>query len=63
VIEDEIDILDSIVDILEINGFVVKSSSDGYAGIDMVKYFKPDVILCDALSARVSGTQLNSNLK
>ena len=46
-IDDDIAVLDTTVDILKLAGYKVFTASNGKEGINQVKINKPDVILCD----------------
>ncbi len=53
VIDDDIDIVDSIKVILEKNGFDVATAMSGHDGIDAAIQKKPDLILCDMMMERI----------
>ncbi len=63
VIDDDIDIIDSIKIILEKNGFDVATAMSGHDGVDTAIEKKPDLILCDMMMERIdSGTKVAEDL-
>lgn len=67
VIEDEPDLRDSILDILDAEGFYAIGAENGAVGIQSAQDFYPDLILCDVMMPELDGygvlTQLRSNPK
>jgi len=55
VIEDEVTILESLVDILEVSQFEVITADHGVLGLELVKQHKPDLILCDIMMPILDG--------
>ena len=55
VIEDEHSILESIVEVLESEGFEVTGVDNGRAGIEAALDFQPHLILCDIMMPEFSG--------
>ncbi|WP_158021869.1 response regulator transcription factor [Flammeovirga pacifica] len=55
VIDDEKNLLDSIVDLLEINDFNVLSAQSGHEALDLLKKEMPDIILCDIMMPAMNG--------
>ena len=53
VIDDDVDITDSIKAILTANGFEAYAASDGKDGLAAVDSFKPDLVLCDMMMEQV----------
>ena len=53
VIDDDVDITDSIKAILTANGFEVDTASDGKDGLDAIDRVKPDMVLCDMMMEQV----------
>jgi len=53
VIDDDVDITDSIKAILTGNGFDAYTASDGKEGLDAIDRVKPDLVLCDMMMERV----------
>ncbi len=49
VIDDDVDITDSIKAILVGNGFDAFTASDGKSGLEAVDTVKPDLVLCDMM--------------
>lgn len=55
VIEDEQPIRDTLQDILELEGFEVLGAENGRRGIQLVKKFNPDLIICDVMMPELDG--------
>ncbi|ANQ48760.1 response regulator [Flammeovirga sp. MY04] len=55
VIDDEKNLLDSIVDILELNDFTVLSAQSGVEALEILKNDIPDIILCDIMMPAMNG--------
>ena len=53
IIDDDIDITDSIKAILAANGFDAFTASNGKDGIEAVEKVKPDLVLCDMMMEQV----------
>lgn len=53
VIDDDIDITDSIKAILTASGFDAFTASDGKSGLEAVDTVKPDLVLCDMMMEQV----------
>ncbi|PSB31363.1 response regulator [Chlorogloea sp. CCALA 695] len=58
VIEDEELIRESIVYLLEVRGFMVINTADGYSGVRLAKELIPDLILCDIRLPGLDGYQV-----
>ena len=58
VIEDHIDLRQSMVDLLEINGFKVRFACDGYEGAEMIRLYKPDLVVSDIMMPNLDGLEL-----
>ena len=63
VIEDEKDILDVLEYNLKREGFRVSTSSDGKAGLNMVRQDKPDLVLLDIMLPEIDGLEICRILK
>lgn len=57
VADDERLIADTLVEILESEGFRAKAVSDGSAVIHFVELAKPDILLCDVMMPNMSGIE------
>jgi DNA-binding response OmpR family regulator len=53
VIDDDVDITDSLKAILSANNFDAYTASDGKDGLAAVDSFKPDLVLCDMMMEQV----------
>ena len=53
VIDDDIDITESIKAVLSANGFAVFTATNSRDGVDAVDKVKPDLILCDMMMEQV----------
>jgi CheY-like chemotaxis protein len=63
VIDDDIDIIESVKIILEKSGFDVVTAMSGHEGIDVALENMPDLILCDMMMERVdAGTKVAEEL-
>jgi two-component system, sensor histidine kinase and response regulator len=58
VIEDEQSISDSIIDILEIDGFDTSAAENGRVGLQIAKEQAPDLILCDVEMPELNGHEV-----
>lgn len=59
VIDDDPDILESILAILQSEGYSVVTAMDGKEGLEKFKNAKPDLVLCDMMMERVdAGTKV-----
>jgi two-component system CheB/CheR fusion protein len=63
VIEDNIDVAESLRSLLELRGHRVRTSYDGTSGIAAAREFKPEVILCDLGLPGVSGYDVARSLR
>ncbi|MBN2158518.1 MAG: response regulator [Spirochaetes bacterium] len=62
-IDDDIDIIDSVKIILEKNGFSVDTAMSGKEGIEAAMKNKPDLILCDMMMESIdAGTKVAHDL-
>lgn len=55
VIEDNTDVRENIREILESADFVVETAQNGQEGYEMIKRFKPDLIVCDIMMPVMDG--------
>ncbi len=55
VIEDEVQTLDILVESLEAEGFDVISAENGHIGINQVKEYLPDLVICDIMMPELDG--------
>ncbi|MBL1232463.1 MAG: response regulator [Vicingaceae bacterium] len=58
VIEDETNLRNTLVDLLEINGFEVITAKDGEEGVKKVIEIIPDVVLCDVNMPKMNGFEV-----
>ena len=63
VVDDDIDILDSIRDILEMENYIVSTITKGDNIIDIIKSFEPKLILLDLLLSGKDGSDICKNVK
>ncbi|NME68955.1 response regulator transcription factor [Flammeovirga aprica] len=65
VIDDEKNLLDSIIDLLEINDFKVLAAQSGHEALEIIEEKIPDIILCDVMMPKMNGyiflTELRKN--
>ncbi|MGF1458660.1 MAG: response regulator [Leptolyngbyaceae cyanobacterium] len=55
VIEDEIGIRESIVDILQAEDYIVESAGNGQKGLQIIEEFRPDLVICDVMMPVLDG--------
>ena len=63
VLEDDFNILNNIVELLESEKYEVCSVSNGREGIDILKNYKPDLILCDIMMPQINGIEFYKLIK
>lgn len=63
VIEDDVNIRESIVELLELQKYDVISAEDGDAGVKMAKRDRPDIILCDIMMPGKNGHEVLSQIR
>jgi signal transduction histidine kinase/CheY-like chemotaxis protein len=62
-IEDNVDVAQSLADILELSGRRVRLAYDGTTGIQMARELQPDVVLCDIGLPDVNGYEVARTLR
>ena len=63
IIEDEPFIIEALTFILEKEGFIVKSISDGAKAIEFVKDTNPDLVILDIMLPNVSGMKILEDIR
>ena len=63
IIEDEPFIIEALSFILEKEGFIVKSISDGAKAIEFVKDTNPDLVILDIMLPNVSGMKILEDIR
>lgn len=63
IIEDEKDLRETLADVLEISGYEVVISPDGFAGIEAIIDSKPDLVLCDVNMPKMNGFEVLTAIK
>lgn len=58
IIDDEIDIAESLAAVLETEGFDVKTYSNGYKGIEEMKKSAPDLLIVDVMMPKPRGVEV-----
>lgn len=58
VIEDDLNIRESLTDLLEMSGFKVSCAKNGREGFDMIMEKSPDLVLCDVNMPELDGFEL-----
>ncbi len=61
-VDDEVEILDSVREDLEAEGYEVRTASDGAAGLRIAQEFKPDMIFLDVRMPKMDGFQFLEKL-
>ena len=55
IIDDEISIRETVIEILELEGYEARQAADGRQGIQVARSYLPDLILCDVKMPEVDG--------
>lgn len=63
VVDDSADAVDALVGLLEINGYVSRSASDGREALALIAEFKPHCVLLDVRMPQISGLELARTLR
>ncbi|HKG79370.1 MAG TPA: response regulator, partial [Pyrinomonadaceae bacterium] len=63
IVDDDRKILDLLVDLLELEGYVVTTAADGAEAIDLALSFHPDIVVSDVVMPLVGGLELCRRLK
>ena len=58
VVEDSIDVRENIVDLLDVNGYMVFSAENGYDGFIIAKKESPDLIISDVMMPIMDGFEM-----
>lgn len=63
VIEDDINIRESITDLLRIKNYAITQANDGKEGLHYAKKINPDLILCDIMMPGIDGYEVLKRLR
>ncbi len=63
IIENNSDIRENMIELLELDGYLVLASSNGIEGEQLAKRNHPDIILCDIKMGGLTGYQILFDLK
>ena len=63
VVDDEVDLVETIKLFLETRNFLVSCAYDGASGLEVIKKEKPDVIILDIMMPKKDGRQTLKELK
>jgi DNA-binding response OmpR family regulator len=63
IVEDEANIVESLIFLLERDGFEVATVADGAAAIEQIGAFNPDVVLLDVMLPSLSGFDILNQLR
>jgi DNA-binding response OmpR family regulator len=63
IIEDDINIRETLSDILELKGYDVIAAEDGQSGILKAARYKPDLIICDIMMPKQNGYQVLETIR
>ena len=63
VIEDTVDLLDDLMDWLFFEGYEVIGAEDGVDGLEKIREYLPDLILCDVVIPRMDGYAVIQELR
>lgn len=62
VIDDNQDLLNTIIEALKLEGYTVLGANDGLSGIENAKKYRPDLILCDIIMPGIDGLEVKKQL-
>ena len=54
-IEDDIVLRENTAELLEFSGYQVETASNGRAGVEVAKKYKPSIIVCDIMMPELDG--------
>src|SRR5215216_3920535 len=63
IVDDDRKILDLLVDLLELEGYLVTTAADGAEALDLALSFHPDIVVSDVVMPNVGGLELCRRLK
>src|SRR5215212_11212870 len=63
IVDDDRKIVDLLVDLLQLEGYVVTTAADGAEAIDLALSFAPDIVVSDVVMPLVGGLELCRRLK
>lgn len=63
IIDDEIDIGESLATVLETEGYNAQAFANGYVGIEKMKLNKPDLVIVDVMMPKPKGVEVVRLLK
>src|SRR6185312_13558099 len=63
IVDDDRKILDLLVDLLELDGYVVTAAGNGAEAIDLALSFHPDIVVSDVVMPIIGGLELCRRLK
>jgi len=63
VLEDDNQIRETITEILQLHNYDVESAENGKAGLEKLKNYTPNIILCDIMMPVMSGMEFLSEIK
>jgi two-component system, cell cycle sensor histidine kinase and response regulator CckA len=63
IVDDDRKILDLLVDLLELEGYLISTASDGAQAIELARSFEPDLIVSDVVMPVLGGLELCRRLK
>jgi two-component system sensor histidine kinase/response regulator len=63
IIEDDLEIRNSLRDMLEIHGHAVTDAADGLEGVRLAKSFLPDLIFCDIAMPAMGGYEVITTIR
>lgn len=63
IIEDEARLRESIVDFLRLRNYQVESAPDGQAGLKAIRFFQPNLVICDIMMPMINGYQVLEKIR
>lgn len=58
-VDDELNVRETILELLVLNNFDVKSASNGQDALDLLDYWTPDLIICDIMMPIMNGNEFH----
>lgn len=63
IIENDLTMLQTLKEALELNNYLIEISSTGLEGIEIAKEFKPNLVICDLILTDISGYEVFNQIR
>lgn len=63
VIEDTKDLREDLMEMLQLEGYTVFGAENGVRGLQLIKYLRPDLVICDVMMPELDGYSLLSAMR